>query len=1649
VKASLAQANRLFAADPERADIFASLELEHTQRGQWEALVELYNHRLAATSLKRNPSETTRLQLRLGQILEERLLRTEQAARCYEALLCQEPTSPIALHQLRRLYVHRGDWSKVTCIANAEFKSLREAWERATFHVEMGTLWAEQFRDWARAQAAFEAALSIDSKHADALVGLARLHEARGEWEDAVDDWARLAEIQMGPDRANALIEQARVLAEALSERAAAERCLTHALAEDSSCRRAAIRLEQLWLQQLEHTAHASDTNVETVHLHERCLDTILKLATLRAESLGDPASALAVLEAAVHEFGALPCLIHPLAAHCREVGDHARLIALCRRAAAEAREPAERAEWWKQLGEVLCAQGRQQEAKTAWARAVADHPDDADCAEKLKRLCRELGDTEALAHLLEIQLARCTSPPAELPLRIELAEIEAGELRHPEAALLHYRRALEIEPRQPEVLERALALARELAKPELALALLERLGEHVDAATLRADLAVQRAELLAKTFGRADAAIAAYREALAYNPAHEQARRALREILQSLGRFPELLATLESEAENTHGSEREVWLERGARLAWSQVSLAAALPWLEKLRALRPHDLRVLARIADIHRRSSHSTALLDVLEEQCRLCTEPKQRLALLRERALLLETSLARPEQAVEILEQIRRETPACRETLENLARLYALLKQPHALAGVLSELIPNSSPESRNAQRQQLARLFLDELDDPERAAVELEAAIAEAPAKGPQRAALLSDLGRARLARQQHRAFAHCAEAELEALPREESVYAERRRELHRCLTRVYREELAQPERALEHLRHLVDAETTSDAHRESAHEQRGYADSLFALLRSHGCYVELARRLAERTAQIPCDAACWLELAEVREGQLHELRPAQQAYREALRQHPGNLVALRGLRRTSERLNDWEEVARTLEEEIESTARDDAMRAALLRRLGDVYWKKLGCTTQAQRAYTTARALTPRDLRLLRTQEELLEAVENWRGLRDLYRLEIEEIDGGEAERCRRLWLRVAELSSDRLEDPMGALAALEAAHAIAPISEEAASRRRIAFAHRSGDLHRLTAALRDHCTRPGALPSEQDVYELARTLHDLGETREARERLEAALSTTTTHVPTWDLAAELRIAQGDRIGAADALIAGAALCAERDACERLLRAAQWLVECDPPRAADCAAQVAARAPTHPQAHALLARYYAQLGRSEDAARAARRALAQTDAAEIFSAERLAELREIVAPPRAKCTPKNLPAESALRPAWNREEAWLHAQTLEQKGEHAKAAECFGVIAARDPAYSAAALAQARLLRCLGCWQLAAEKLRAFSSAYPGPPNELGPVQLELARLLAGPLQEPRAARDVLHQILEHVPDFTAARDDLAEVLVQIPETHGEAVALHRTLLAQAPTRCTSLRALASIAASRGDDGNARDGFTILRALGMASPAEQRAGTTRLHFQSDPRPALEDPVWECLRKLACAASTPLAHALGASQQALRAARGDPAIGFEHAALIAEAELCAPALVPLPTDEVAAVLTLLVQLAEAAESVAGDGYLLNALAAALDKRTRRHLRRLLQPVGTHRIAAIDFEAWRAELRAMACAIALERCGGDLELALRSVLRNAADFPEDVPPPGAPIVQQVATCPTAHALLRQVVLRWIDSFNPDYS
>jgi tetratricopeptide (TPR) repeat protein len=1134
------------------AEAAARLETLLEREGDWPAL----RARLERALEQATPEQELALRERLASLCRDRLGDRDGCIAHLEAAARIAPTRGTIWRSLGILYQENDRPRDLARALEGELAAEPDAERELSLRVQAARLAADS-GDLARAATHFERALALDPSHPEASEFLVAHYEREG----------RPAEV-------------ARLLERRLAE-----------LAPDPEARSQVVALR-------------------------------LRIAALHADALADVETAIAILEPARDAVGASPVVAEPLADLYQRAGRGQALADLCRRAAQACHEPEERAAWWVRLGDCLRTQegdASLSDAAKAYRAALAERPDDPETRAALRELHRRLDQPAPLVELLRVELARADlDPEVELPLRRELSELLAGPLEQPAEALHALERVLALDPDDAPARERALALAERLNLHQEHLALLDAALEGPAAShgaptspssPRRTEWLERKGDLLAGPLDCPEDACSAYRAALAIQPDRRGARRKLGAVLEKLGRWPAVLDCLYLESRATSGAERAAILERGVAIASAHLSADAGLPWLERLRAERPDDAAVIARIADVHRQAGRPEALLRALEDELVLDPSRERRCQLHLERARVLERDLRSPGRALLALGAAREAGGDQSDVLRELDRLTALLGRPRERAELVETRIRLAGPDpsASMALHRTAAELYDGALAEPERALPHWLRAIAAAPQGSQDRLELLRALQGSLRSVGALEAWVRAAEAELEELGASQPA---RRLELRRELASRCAGSLGRPEAAVRHLRALLDGDGALSTQLDGD-ARAEIEESLLELLRARGEILELASRLEGRLARGAGDADEWLELARLRDERLHAPAGARAAYREALVRRPSQLAAIRGLRSVSERLRDWPGLAHAIELELAQGGSSRA-RATLLRKLGDVCWRRLEAPERACDALRAALEVEPGDLEALRSLARLCAIRGEWSEELALGEREIGILGASEPARRKSLWLRIGALARDRAGDPRKALAAYERAAEIEAL-EPAALREWAELYRSTGDVERYAEVFGDWCDCAEADARPEDHLALVEVLEGLGRGEQALARAEAAQAADPSCAAAWDAAARLHQARGEDERASRALARAAECCTQGGAADRFVRAARLVETRDLPRTAALLRRAVEADPASSPAAARLACTAARLERWEEAELHAARALDAAD----------------------------------------------------------------------------------------------------------------------------------------------------------------------------------------------------------------------------------------------------------------------------------------------------------------------------------------------------------------------------------------------------------------------------------------------------
>ena len=923
---------------------------------------------------------------------------------------------------------------------------------------QLASLYADRLSAPDKAARALET-LAASAPEPEALAALARVYRGKGAYRELASALTRQASMASSPEaKKELLLEVATVMEEQLSDREGALETYRQILAidpQDPNALRtlgrllgAAERWEDL-VQVLEREVAVTERQGLVAEAAElRC-----RLGRIRQQRLADVEGALAAYREVLAKVPRHP---HALAA----------------------------------LEEL--------------ARSGGKGADEA--AALLEPIYGQEGEHARRLEMLEVRALSKSDPSVRAGLLRQMAELQAGPLRQPEAAFLTAARAVREDPDQAESFALAARIAREAGLEEELAALIAEVADRPRAPRARLELRRHLAHLAARG-GEPGRAAEAWSRVLELSPEDPEALDGLVNAVRATGDGDVLAQLLRRRlAIEEEPKVRASLLSELAHVLEAQKDPSGAIGALRRLLELEPDRREALEHLDHLCLATERWAELAEVLEREVaasRAAGDAAGTAALQRRLAELREVRLLDREGAIALCEEI---LAARADDEQALARLEALLAKDPAnvrAAGVLERAYASTGswakyasvlelragerpdPVERKALFLELAEVREKRLANPELAFVALCRAFRDDPADPDLRAGL------------QRLATATSHGEELAALYEEEfdRLSGPTAAEVALTLGALHERELRAPDTAVPWFER---------ARRLDPSAAPAALSALDRLLGQSGRHADLAEVIeAEaKIAQGEERSTLLMRLGQLFEEPLSQPDRAVEAYQAILAQDARHVPALRALERHYEAKNRLPDLAYNLAVQRE-LATEPASRLRLAARLATTR-QALGEHEAAAALWREVVGQDPRHEPALAALEALYEKLERWPELAELLRARLAlTADRREAARMQE---RLGSLLGGPLNDRAQAVRAYQAVLDADPRNKKALEALRDLH-EAQGDLEGLASAHRR------LIPLQEDAagvkavrMQLADVLLRAGKKGEAAEQGRRAL---------------------------------------------------------------------------------------------------------------------------------------------------------------------------------------------------------------------------------------------------------------------------------------------------------------------------------------------------------------------------------------------------------------------------------------------------------------------------------------------------------------------------------------------------------------
>ncbi len=1061
---------------PKDAATAAMRDAARELAGRWEAELAEANDR----------ARKGRLAYELGRLYEGPLRDLAKAAAHYQSALACMPDHLPTLRGARRVAIARKDHRAALPLFDAEARVTADSRRKAALLYAKGRLLEDALGERDRARAIYATAAELDRQDASILKALEQRDADAPERLERTLEREANAVASDARHRAALIIDRARVLEHQQKRVDAAIELYETALKLDPHARAALDSLERLaaahgrWRELI----RALSLEAEQSSSAETRALALYRIGRIHAERLGNREEAITALERAAQERPDDALVLEELVALYERAERFEALVSVLSRLAERSTDAAEQLAAWHRIGQLHDERlGSAKDARAAYERALALDPTHVPTLQALGRIYEAAADWDALAAMHRAEAEEVADPKRSAAAHARVADVLERNGGRTDEAIAHHARALSLSPGYAPSFKALARLYADGGKHRELIELYERAVEQADEPEPAITHLFKIGAIYEDALGEHAQAAHTYRRILDLDPESLGALHALQRATERAGRHAELVDALVREAALRGEDARAVELvARAAEILDVHLhDRDGAIARYRRVLEIDPRHTPSIGGLGRIFHRAGRWEDLLDLYRRELDL-EETKRGAALLHKMGLLCEERIGDEAQAIECYRRAIDVDPTHRPSLTALARKLAARGEHAELVRVLELTLEGlTDPAARARAAFRLAEVH-EQLAQPDRAATAYESALASVPGYAPAENALArlrADQGAwrrlvdqleqqaaraaspavavAQLARAGElwaralgdpRRAASCYERALELSPRHlESVLALERlyRTLSRndALARVYgtlARVLTDPGARVAALRELARLEQRGDGDLDElrqiheailglAPDDAGALETLGALALERGDRALLARvdrRLVAKAGDAKIASAYQTRLAESLESAGDAA--ALDAYRAALDSDPENIAAARGLARAAARANVPEAVVEAARREA-AVAPDPRTAARHLVEAAKVARAKLGDARAAAKDFERALELWPDDADAAAGLSEILTSANQ--AARAADRLARAAASAKSAERVAALWLEVARLQSDLLDNVPGALTSL------------------------------------------------------------------------------------------------------------------------------------------------------------------------------------------------------------------------------------------------------------------------------------------------------------------------------------------------------------------------------------------------------------------------------------------------------------------------------------------------------------------------------------------------------------------------------------------------------------------------------------------
>ncbi|MCB9536432.1 MAG: tetratricopeptide repeat protein [Myxococcales bacterium] len=993
----------LEAIDPADTAALGGLDELFEAQQRYPELADVLRREIESTY---DELERTRFMFRLGDVLETQLGEIEDAEEQYRGILDVEPHHAGALARLERIYAMREAWEPLFDVYARQSENAEDGDEKARLAAQMANLASEFLQRPEDAIDLWNQVLDLRNDDASALVALEALYQSLEMWRELVDVCER--QVNLLPNDTAREIELysklGRVWGDYLDREENALDNWGKVLDRDPGNETALWAVRALHERTGNHPDLAQ-TNHRLLELlpgeDARRVDLFRQLGRLYQDALEQPADAIQawtqLLAVETHD----PEAIDALEELYTTAEDWGSCVMVLDRKVEITEDPYEQVSILfriaemneERLGDAIAAQG-------AYARVLGIQPDNLDAYQQLERLYEAGEQHEQLVELLLSRLEHSADAFEQLDIYERTAKVFEQKLDQVESAFLVLGRAFE----QSKDDERFGAELQRLAGvggywAEL-VGMYENVIQSMGQVPESVPLHLRVAQWYDEKLEQPQHAGTHYQYVIAIDPQNVPALTALELLLERFENWPKVAEVLATKIElSIDPDERKGSLEKLAKIQETHLDQPdAAIESYRQVLLIDGMDADALKALERLYTVRQKWQALIEVLDQQAAVLTDPTEIVENHLRVGELWETRLGSPERAIDAYRSALAVDDHCVDAMEALQKLYHQQDRWHELLDVYEMmLMVRTEPAEQLRVYSKIAMIQEEELADVY-ATIDTYRKMVGVDPRDPTAVRALD-----RLYRDQERwdELAEVYEQHLEVVDDPQTQV-----QVRTALADVYRGPVGDAQRAVDALAPVLDIEP---GHRQTLQTLGELYAQLEQWDRCIDALSRLAHQLSDRTELLEVQ----FRVGRIYQQELGDLEQAETWFKGALEHDKNYVPALEALTEVASRRGDWPEVVRTLQM-MEAATRSFPEKSKYLFQIGQVHADHIGDRTMAIDYFEQAMDMHPENVDAARPLVEVYWNDRNWPRAEPLLDLLLRTQGDGDIRALQELNFRVA-----------------------------------------------------------------------------------------------------------------------------------------------------------------------------------------------------------------------------------------------------------------------------------------------------------------------------------------------------------------------------------------------------------------------------------------------------------------------------------------------------------------------------------------------------------------------------------------------------------------------------------------------------------